>query len=101
MSDIDIKIQHSIGEEEALKRVKGLISGLQDKYSGHVKNIQENWEGNEGRFSFSAKGFSVSGKIFVEPETVRISSHLPMLLSFYKSTITEMITEKGKELLKP
>lgn len=99
MTHIDIKIPHSIPQEEALRRIKNLLSNLQKEHSGIIKNVQENWSGHEGRFSFSAKGFLVSGKIYVGVDTVRVSSRLPFLLSFYKSAIIRTIEQKGAELL--
>jgi hypothetical protein len=99
MSNIEIKIPHTIGQEEALKRIKGLMTNLNVEHSKTIKNVKEEWSGQEGNFSFSAKGFQVSGKIYVGVDTVRISSRLPLVLSFYKNTITKTIWAKGTELL--
>ena len=99
MSNIELKIPHIIGPEEALKRIKNLITNLKEEHSGKIKGAKEDWSGQEGNFSFSVKGIRVSGKIYVGVDTVRISSRLPIVLSFYKNTITKMIWAKGSELL--
>jgi hypothetical protein len=100
MSNIEIKIPHIIGQEEALKRIKNLITNLKEQHSGKIKGVKEDWNGQDGRFSFSIKGIQVSGKIFVGADTVRISARLPFLFTFYKNTITKMIWAKGTELLR-
>ena len=99
MSNIEIKIPHIIGQEEAHKRIRNLITSLKEEHSGKIKDVQEDWSGREGNFSFSVKGIQVSGKIYVGVDTVRINSRLPFVLSFYKNTITKMIWAKGTELL--
>jgi len=99
MSNIEIKIPHFIGQEEALKRIKNLITNLKEEHSGKINGVKEDWSGQEGSLVFSARGFQVSGKIYVGVDTVRISSRLPFVLSFYKNTITKTIWAKGTELL--
>lgn len=99
MSNVDIKIPHTLGQEEALKRIKKLLTNLKEEQAAIVKNVKEDWNGQEGNFSFSAKGFQVSGKIYAGVDTVRITSRLPFVLTFFKNTITKTIWAKGTELL--
>jgi len=99
MSHLDLKIPHSLPQEEALRRIKKLLKGLQQQHSQSFKNIDEHWDGYEGRFSFSANGFSVAGKIYVGVDNIRLSSRLPLVLSFYKKKISDVIQEKAGELL--
>ncbi len=99
MSHLDLKIPHSLPQEEALRRIKKLLKGLQQQHSQSFKEIDEHWDGYEGRFSFSANGFSVAGKIYVGADSIRLSSRLPLVLSFYKKKISDVIQEKAGELL--
>lgn len=99
MSHLDLQIPHSLPQQEAIARIKKLLAGLQQKHQQSFNNIDEHWEGPEGRFSFSAKGFSVAGKIYVGVDSVRLSSRLPLVLSIYKKKISEVIQEKAGELL--
>ena len=99
MNNIDLKIPHTIGQEEALKRIKKLLTNLQEEHAKTIRNVKEKWNGQEGSFNFSAKGFQVSGKIYVGVDTVRINSRLPFVLTFYKNTIAKTIWAKGTELL--
>ena len=99
MAKLDIAIPHNLPQQEALTRIQGLLKKLQQEQKETIRDVSEKWNDNEGEFSFSAKGFQVSGKIYAGVDTVRISSHLPFVLSFYKNTITKTIWAKGTELL--
>ena|SRR5688572_29483879 len=99
MAKLDIDIPHSLPPQEALTRIQGLLQQLQREQVGTVTDVSETWNGNEGQFSFSAKGFDLSGKIKVEENRVSINGQLPFALSFFKGKISEAIREKAGELL--
>jgi len=100
MNTIDIKLPHAIPPDEALRRIKELVTTLQHEHSTNIKNVKEKWTGHEGSLSFSVKRISVAAKIYVGVDTVRVSSRLPFVLSFYRNRITKKIWEKGTELLR-
>lgn|SRR5688500_2255032 len=99
MATLDIVIPHELPPQEALARIQGLLSKLQREQKDTIKDVSEQWNGNEGQFSFSAKGFDLSGKIKVEENRVSINSKLPFALSFFKGKISQVIKEKADELL--
>ena len=99
MAKLDIKIPHQLSREEALERVQGMLRKLQAEQKNTIRDVSEKWEGNQGEFSFSAKGFDLSGKIRVEDNFVIIDGQLPFALSFFKSQISRVIEEKAGEVL--
>lgn len=99
MAKLDIAIPHNLPQEEALTRIQGLLEQLRREQAGTISEVNERWSGNEGEFSFSAKGFDLSGKITVEKNQVNINGQLPFALSFFKGKISEVIREKAGELL--
>ena len=99
MATLDISIPHQLAPQEALNRIQVLLQRLQREHGDTVKDVKESWNGNEGQFSFSAKGFDLSGKIKVEEDQVHIDGKLPFTLSFFKGPITEVIRKKAGELL--
>ena len=99
MASLDIAIPHNLPQQEALTRIQGLLGQLRKEQAGTISDVNETWNGNEGEFSFSAKGFDLSGKITVEKNKVSINSQLPFALSFFKSKIGDVIREKAGELL--
>lgn len=101
MASLDIDIPHQLGKKEALARIQVLLQKLQSEQKDVIQNVAEKWDGDEGVFSFSAKGFDLSGKIRVEEDRVRINGRLPFALSFFKGKISQVIEEKARHTLKP
>ena len=99
MSNLRMSIPHNLPEEEALQRIKSLLTNLKEQQRDVVSNVQESWEGKTGNFSFSAKGFDLSGMINVNPSSVEIDADLPFAVSLFKGTIKRVIDEKARELL--
>ena len=99
MATLDISIPHQLAPQEALNRIQGLLQQLQRDQADTIKDVKENWNGNEGEFSFSANGFDLFGKIKVEENFVHIDGKLPFALSFFKGKISEVIKEKAGALL--
>ena len=99
MSKLSLNIPHSQTQEEALSRVKQLLGRLQEEQKGTIPNVQENWDGPNGTFSFAAKGFTIAGTIQVKENEVQLESDLPFAVSLFKGQIAAIITERAKALL--
>lgn len=99
MAKLNINIPHDLPKEEALQRIKKLLTDLKQQKKDMVSNVKENWEDDKGSFSFTTKGFDLSGNIQVNNSNVEINSNLPFALSLFKGKISSIITEKANELL--
>ena len=99
MSSLNINIPHNLSKEEALSRIKGLLQQVKVEQANIVSNVQENWQGDQGTFSFSAMGFDLSGLIDVKDDGIDINAELPFALSLFRGKIKEVINEKAKQLL--
>jgi hypothetical protein len=99
MASLNMDIPHQLPKEEALTRIKKLLGNLKEEQKQYISNVQENWTGDKGKFSFTAKGFDCSGTIQVNDTNVEIDSQVPFAVSLFKGKITSMITEKAKQLL--
>lgn len=99
MSDLSLNIPHTLPKEEAVTRIKQLLTKLKEEQKDNISDLKEEWNGDKGNFSFSAKGFNLSGTLQVNDSNVEIHSALPMAVSFFKGAIASMITEKAKKVL--
>ena len=99
MAKLDITIPHSLTQQEALSRIQGLMKQLQEEQKDTIKDVSEKWNGNQGEFSFTAKGFDLSGLLKVDERSVTINGQLPFALSFFKGMISDVIKKKAGELL--
>ncbi|MCW3088039.1 MAG: hypothetical protein JWQ78_1425, partial [Sediminibacterium sp.] len=84
---------------EALKRIKTLLSETKKEHGDKISDLSETWNGDTGDFSFSAKGFDISGTLTVTDADIKLRGKLPFAVSLFKGTITKMINEKASELL--
>ncbi len=99
MSKLSLNIPHAQTQEEALHRIKQMLGRLQEEQKGTITDVQENWNGPNGNFSFSAKGFNIAGTIQVKDKEVLFESDLPFAVSLFKGQIASIITEKANTLL--
>ena len=99
MASLEMNIPHNLPPEEALKRIKNLLSGTKREHGDQVANLKENWNGHTGDFSFSARGFDISGTLTVTPSAIELRGKIPFAVSLFKGKITKMINEKATELL--
>ena len=99
MADLNISIPHELPKQEALARIKKLLVNLKQEQAQFISNVKEDWEGETGKFQFSAKGFDLSGLIQVNDNSVDIDAELPFALSFFKGMIKNVIQERAETLL--
>jgi hypothetical protein len=99
MPSLDLTIPHQLSQEEALKRIKNLLSEAKRDHADKIDHLEEKWDGNKGTFSFSAKGYDVSGMLEVLPHSIELTSTVPFAVSLFKGMIASMIQQKAKELL--
>lgn len=99
MPKIDMSVPHSLTQEEAKKRISHLIEDSKTRFAGKVNNVSESWSGYVDSFSFEAMGFSVSGKLDVQPAQVRILIELPWAAAMLKGRIESEIRNQAQQLL--
>lgn len=99
MPSLKIVKSHSLGKNEALKRVEITFEQYRKKYKDKISNFQQSWNSScdELRFSFSTYGFDVSGKIMVNDFSVQLEGKIPLVAIPFKGRITsEIQTELDK-----
>jgi Putative polyhydroxyalkanoic acid system protein (PHA_gran_rgn) len=76
-----LSISHSLGKEEAVRRLKSGLSSVPATFH-HVLAVQEEvWTGDHLQFRVSALGQVASGTIDVADDHVRLTVALPWLLA--------------------
>ena len=100
MATLNITVQHTLSETEALKRIKKLLRETKEEYGDMVTNLKERWKGNEGTFSFEIKGYVLTGTIVVMPKKVVMEGELPWTLRFIKGKIEKLVRARAHERLR-
>ena len=99
MPKIDMSVPHSLAQDEAKKRISHLIEDSKTRFAGKVSNVSESWNGYSDSFNFEAMGFSVSGKLEVQPAQVHIVIDLPWAAAMLKGRIETEIRDQARKLL--
>ena len=99
MPKTDIVIPHSLGKEEALNRLHGMLTSVKENYGSQVSDLEENWTADGGSFAFKAMGFKISGVLTVSDDEVRTDVEFPWAAKPFQSTIETAIRERAERLL--
>ncbi len=99
VAKLNITLPHALSQDEALRRIKKVVGEIQSEFGDRVHNVKEEWKENVGSFSFSAMGFSVSGRIVVGASEVKLSGTLPFGAFLFKEKIEAKIKEKSRRVL--
>jgi hypothetical protein len=99
MAKLSLNIFHELPKEEALKRIKGLLTKLKTEQGDIISDVKEEWNNDKGNFAFSAKGFDLSGAIQVTESGIDIDARLPFAVSLFSDKIKKIITEQAASLL--
>lgn len=99
MPQLTINVPHQLPQEEALSRIRNLVSNLKAEQKDKISNVTEHWADNTGNFGFTAYGYELSGTITVHPASIDIDAKVPFAVSLFKGTIQDIIHRKASELL--
>jgi hypothetical protein len=94
-----IDIPHSLGREEARRRIASGLSGIESRLpaGGSMKSA---WSG-EDRLDLTASvmGQTIPAKVDIGDSAVTVSVTLPMMLSMMAAPATALIRKSGERLL--
>jgi len=94
-----MNIPHQLGQEEALKRIQSVLKNVEARFGSQVKDLQQNWNGHTGNFSFSVMNMPVSGTLTVNAADVALDSKLPMAAAMFQGKIKSVIMEEATKVL--
>ena len=99
MPQLTVSLEHKLGKEEAMRRIRGAIHQLKYRLAETVTELQESWEDGRAAFSFRDKGMSVEGTLNVEPLRVELTSRFPKAALIFKKKAEKDIERKARRLL--
>ncbi len=93
-----VSIPHSLGREEAMRRMKTGLSRAATKVP--ILSVdEERWEDNRMIFRVRALGQAASGNVDVQEDHVKVEVTLPFLLQRFAEMVQGAIRDRGKLLL--
>jgi hypothetical protein len=99
MPSMSLSMPHSLGQDEALRRLKAAIEKAKSRNEGKVNNLKEDWNGNRLDYSFSTFGFNIKGDVAVEPNEVKLNGSLPFAAMMFKGKIEQTVRDELGKIL--
>ena len=99
MPKITVTVEHSLGVEEALRRVKEKQETLISGGETEATNVELDWNGNDLEFKFQTFGAKISGTMHVTDSDVTVVLVIPMIALAFKGQIESRVDKELRELL--
>lgn len=95
-----VAVPHSLGREEARRRIKGRSHELGDLIPGGMAEVSSRWANDDRlELGITAMGQTVSGSVEIGDSEIAIEVVLPAALSFVEPMVRNAIEAKGRKLL--
>ncbi len=101
MPKLVLDIPHSLGQEEATRRLKEKFAAARAEYQGQVSNFREEWQDHTFSFGFHVLGMAISGTVAVDDAAVKLVTQLPLAAAFFKGAIEERLRQEVGKLMVP
>ncbi len=95
---VTVDLPHSLGAQEARRRIERNVSKLTDHIPGGGQ-VESSWTGDRLNLRIQAMGQEVSARIDVQETLVRLEVMLPAVLSSFGKQIEALIRRQGTEML--
>ena len=94
-----VSIPHRLGRQEAKRRVDSGVGRLRPELGAMVSGLDYSWEGDTLNFNASAMWQTITGRLEILDDAVRIEIDLPWIMSLLSDTITKQVRGRGIALL--
>ncbi len=99
MPRITLEVPHSLGQEEATRRLKDKFEAAKAEHQARFSNLSEEWRDHTLSFALKAMGMGVSGTVAVEAKQVKLDAELPLAAAFFKGAIEQRLRQEVAGLL--
>ena len=96
---ITVTISHRLGRDEAKRRIENGLSRIEAELAAYVRSLEYSWDQYALQFRVSALMQTITGRIEVYDEFVRVELGLPALLHLVAKRIVGQIESRGAALL--
>ena len=96
---ITVTISHRLGRDEAKRRIDSGLGTIRNDFAQFVKSLDYTWEDHRLDFRATAMFQTITGRIEVYDEFVKVELGLPRLLHMVAKTIAGRIEKTGAALL--
>jgi putative polyhydroxyalkanoate system protein len=95
---LTINIPHSLGKEEARRRLETGFEKIQDQFAKQA-TVEKTWDGDHMTFTAIAMGQTITGTMDVLEEAIRLDIVLPGFLGMLAGKVRDKVQKQGQLLL--
>lgn len=100
MKSLEVRVPHSVGRDEARRRLDAAIVRARDEYADKVGAIEASWEGEDLlRLQLSVLGMPIGSEVDVRDEELIVRVEVPGMAGLFAGRIKEGIQERLGGLL--
>ena len=96
---ITVNIPSRLGQVETKRRLEEGVRSLRTQYANQIASVQETWTGDHMDFKVAALGQTLTGRLDVLADSVRLEMDLPWLLAAFAEKIKGEVEQRGRKLL--
>ena len=97
---LSVSMPHTLGKDEATRRLKLKHAEIKEKHTYTVTELTETWNDPYSMdFAFKVLGFSLTGSVHAMDDTVGINVDLPTIAVMMKGTIESEIKKELAQVL--
>ena len=96
---LTLTLPHRLGREEARRRLQNGIAGFRSQHAQQFAQVEDQWTGDHLDLRVVAMGQTITGRVDVEPEQVRVEIDLPWLFAMLAEKIKGQVVQAGTKLL--
>jgi hypothetical protein len=94
-----VSIPHRLGRQEARRRLENGIGRIRPELAGLVNTLDYSWDGDNLNFHTVAMWQTITGRIEVLEDAVRIEIDLPWMMRLLGDTIVKQVRGRGVAML--
>jgi len=98
---ITVTISHRLGRDGAKRRIEDGLASIRTEVAPYVKTLDYNWDDHRLDFRVVAMMQTITGRIEVYEDFVKVELALPRLLHLLAKTIAGRIENRAATLLEP
>lgn len=100
MKSLEVRVPHSIGRDEARRRLEAAIVRARDEYADKVGNIDAAWEGEDRvTLQLTVMGMEIGSEVDVLDAELVVRVEVPGMVGLFAGRIQEGIQERLGGLL--
>ena len=96
---ITISIPHELGQAEARRRIDDGFSRFSGQFGGGAQMLHKTWDGDRLDFAVRALGQSITGRMDVAADNVRLEVDVPAFLAMIADKLKGRLKKEGQLLL--